>query len=291
MFFGAIVLLSAIVFWRVFGALVAYSVHNESGSHIILIPLLSAYLIFKERQRIFSSVRPSITIGICVIFTGVVLCLAATRSMGSWQGNEALSVATLSIVLICVGGFLCSYGLGAARAAAFPLLFLILMVPLPDRVLGWVVHLLQQGSTEVTYLLFNMVGVPVLRQGYVLSVPTVTIQVAAECSGIRSSIALFITCLLAAQLYLRTPWKIGLFLLLVFPLALIKNGVRIVTLTLLSVYVDPSFLHGNLHRDGGFVFFVLALLLLFPVFVFLERSESYRSKTEVPQSLGLIAKG
>jgi exosortase len=165
------------------------------------------------------------------------------------------------------------------------------MVPLPDRVLGWVVHLLQQGSTEVTYLLFNMVGVPVLRQGYVLSVPTVTIQVAAECSGIRSSIALFITCLLAAQLYLRTPWKIGLFLLLVFPLALIKNGVRIVTLTLLSVYVDPSFLHGNLHRDGGFVFFVLALLLLFPVFVFLERSESYRSKTEVPQSLGLIAKG
>jgi exosortase len=289
MIFGTFVLLSAIVFWRMLGALVSYSLHNESGSHIILIPLVSAYLLFKERQRIFSSVRPSIAIGICVILTGVVLFLAATRRVGSWQGDESLSVATLSIVLICVGGFLSSYGLGAARAAAFPLLFLILMVPLPDRTLGWAVHLLQQGSTEVAYFLFNVVGVPVLRQGFVLSVPSVTIQVAAECSGIRSSIALFITCLLATHLYLRTPWKIAVFLLLVFPVAVIKNGVRIVTLTLLSIYVDPSFLHGKLHRDGGFVFFLLALLLLFPVFVVLERSESLGARADVPQSLDLIA--
>jgi len=83
-----------------------------------------------------------------------------------------------------------------------------------------------------------------------------------------------ITCLLAAHLYLRTPWKIAVFILLVIPLSIVKNGIRIVTLTLLSLYVDPRFLTGSLHRDGGFVFFLLALLLLFPIFLVLERSEN-----------------
>lgn len=101
--------------------------------------------------------------------------------------------------------------------AAFPLLFLLLLVPLPNRALDWTIHLLQEGSTYVAHFLFNAVGVPVLRQGFILTLPGVVIEVANECSGIRSSIALFITCLLAAHLYLRSPWKILVLCLLVFP--------------------------------------------------------------------------
>lgn len=286
--FGGLILVSAIVFWKTLDAWFAYSVHYESASHIILIPLLSAYLLFKGRRRIFTSVRPSINVGISVILIGVAFHWVATRSALSWSRDDSLSLATLAIVLIWVGGFLFSYGLAAARAAAFPLNFLLLMVPLPDRVLNWTVHMLQQGSTEVAYLLFEAVGVPVLRHGFVLSVPGIAIEVANECSGIRSSIALFITCLLAAHLFLRTPWKILVFTLLAFPLAVVKNGIRIVTLTLLSMYVDPSFLYGNLHRDGGFVFFLLSLVLLFPVFIALERSERRRASPDVSRpTLGL----
>ena len=283
--------LSTIVFWRTLGALIAYSLHNESGSHIILIPLVSAYLLFVERRMIFTSVRPSVAVGMGMILIGAAFYWTANRGMLQLQQDESLSAATLAIVLIWIGGFLTSYGRTITRAAAFPLLFLLLMVPLPDKVLGWTIHLLQQGSTEVACLLFNAVGVPVLRQGFVLSVPSVTIEVAAECSGIRSSIALLITCLLAAHLYLRTPWKIAVFILLVFPLGVIKNGFRIVTLTLLSIYVDPSFLYGNLHRKGGYVFFILALLLLFPIFLALERSESRPLRSKPPQPADLIAQG
>ena len=64
-----------------------------------------------------------------------------------------------------------------------------------------------------------------------------------------------------------------LFVLLVIPLSIIKNGIRIATLTLLSLYVNPDFLSGNLHRDGGFVFFFLALAMLFPVLRLLEKTE------------------
>jgi exosortase len=273
--FGAFVVISAIVFWRTLTAWFAYSVHNPSGSHIVLIPLVSLFLIFRERQRIFSRVRPSIVAGLGVMLLGIAFHWIATRNPLSSPGDDSLSVAALAILLIWVGGFLASYGLAAAREAAFPLLFLLLMIPLPERFLNWTIELLQRGSTEISYLLFNMVGVPALKQGFVISVPGISIEVAAECSGIRSSLALLITCLLAAHLYLQTPWKIAVFVLLVLPLSIIKNGIRIVTLTLLSLYVDPRFLTGSFHRDGGFVFFLLALLLLFPVFLALEKSENH----------------
>lgn len=281
--FGAFWLASSIVFWKKLGALCAYAFHHESCSHIILVPLLSAYLLFTERKRIFSAVGQFTAAGIGVILAGATLYWMADRSAFSWRGNESLVAATFAIVLIWLGGFLCSYGLVTARAAAFPLLFMLLMIPMPDSVLAWTIHLLQQGSTEVTYLLFRVLDVPVLRQGFVLSLPSVSIEVATECSGIRSSIALFILCLLAAHSYLRTPWKILVFLLLGFPLTVIKNGIRIATLTLLSIYVDPSFLHGSLHRDGGFIFFLLALLLLLPVFLVLEKSEHHLATSKDPQ--------
>jgi exosortase len=237
---------------------------------------VSTFLIFRERQRIFSSVRPS-KIGIGVILLGAVLYWTGTSGPTTSQGGDgSLFVSALAVLLIWLGGFVSAYGLSAAREAAFPLLFLLLMIPLPERFLNWTIELLQRGSTEISYLLFNLVGVPALKQGFVISVPGISIEVAAECSGIRSSLALLITCLLAAHLYLRTPWKIAVFILLVLPLSIIKNGIRIVTLTLLSLYVDPRFLTGSLHRDGGFVFFLLALLLLFPVFLALERSEGHR---------------
>jgi len=287
--FGLFWIVSLVIFWRTISALIVYSLHHESCSHIVLIPLVSAYVLFTERKKIFLAARSSGTAGIGLIVIAAALYWLTIRGSLPEQGNVPLSAAALALVLVWIGGFLWAYGLASARAAMFPLLFLLLMVPLPDHVLSWVIHLLQRGSTEVAYLLFEMVGVPVLKQGFVLSVPTVTIEVAAECSGIRSSVALFITCLLAAHFYLRTPWKVLVFLLLVFPLAVIKNGVRIVTLTLLSMHVDPGFLDGNLHHDGGFVFFALALLLLLPVFLVLERSERRRVLPKPRQAQGGVA--
>jgi exosortase len=257
-------------------ALVVYSLNHESCSHILLVPMVSACLLLVDRRKIFSAVRPSPAAGLIILLTGAIVYRLALRVPAIGYGNSSLSLATLGLVIIWIGGFLGVYGLEATRKALFPLLFLVLMVPLPDRVLAWTISVLQEGSTVLSYGLFHLLGVPVLRQGFVLSLPSVTIEVASECSGIRSSIALFITCLLTAHLYLRTSWKILGFLLLVFPLALIKNAVRIVTLTLLSIYVDPSFLRGSLHQDGGFVFFALALLLLLPVFVLLQKSERPR---------------
>jgi exosortase len=271
--FVGMVILSVIIFWRTFQALVLFSLDRESTSHILLIPLVSIYLLWSERSRIFQVVRPSPVAGGAIVLAAIALYLFIAGHSSIQEPEQFLPGVTLAIVLLWLGGFLLCYGFAAWRRASFSLLFLLLMVPLPPALLERCIYSLQQGSTEIAYLLFKAVGVPVLRQGFILAVPGVTIEVAQECSGIRSSVALFITCLLAAHLFLRTKWRMLVFVLLALPLAIIKNGIRITTLTLLSVYVDPGFLTGRLHHEGGFVFFLLALAILFPALLWLQKSE------------------
>ncbi len=271
--YATLIMFSGLICFKGLAALMTYAWNHDSSSQILLIPLVSLYLTWLARKQIFAVTNLSIVPGITAILSGGIIFWIAGEKPLHLQGNEALCLYALSFVVIWTGGFLLCYGSTALRAGAFPLLFLLLMIPFPDPVLNWIIHLLQQGSTDITYSIFRAVGIPAHREGFLISVPGVTIEVAKECSSIRSSMALLITCLLAAHLYLRTWWKAFVFVLLSLPLSVIKNGIRIATLTLLSVYVNPGFLHGNLHRDGGFVFFFLALLMLWPVFVALEKSD------------------
>jgi exosortase len=270
---AAFVFASVAICWPAISALTVYSFHHEFSSHVLLIPALSLYLLYMERRVVFRDVQSSAALGSVVIVIGAALYWRTMAHSAVQNPAEFLPGSTLAIVVIWMGGFLVCYGYRAWRAATFPLLFLLLMVPLPEEVLARTIYFLQVGSTNLSFLLFKLAGVPVFRQGFLLSVPGQTIEVAKACSGIRSSIALFITCLLAAHLFLRTPWKILLFIVLVVPVSIVKNAIRIVTLTLLSIYVDPGFLRGNLHHDGGFVFFLLALAILFPVLLLLQKSE------------------
>jgi exosortase len=271
--FVAFIVISSLFFCKTLIALARYSLHDASSSHILLIPAVAFFLLYAERKAIFPITKMSLGPGVSLALGGLILYWLASRSPFPQGGNWPLSLQTLSVILVWAGGFLLCYGPIALRAGAFPLLFLLLMIPLPDVLLNAAIYELQEGSTAIAYFIFQAAGTPVLRHGFLLSVPGVTIEVAQECSSIRSSIALFIVCLLAAHLYLKTGWKILLFVLLSLPLSVIKNGIRVATLTLLSIYVDPSFLTGRLHHEGGFVFFLVALLLLWPVFLWLEKSD------------------
>jgi exosortase len=91
----------------------------------------------------------------------------------------------------------------------------------------------------------------------------VTIEVAKECSGIRSSLAMFITSVVAGYLTLPSGWRRVVLSLTVLPITIFKNAVRITTITLLSIYVDGNFLTNSwIHRSGGIVFFAIGLVLL-----------------------------
>src|SRR5205085_5894171 len=128
-----------------------------------------------------------------------------------------------------MGAFALFFGSNAFRAALFPLLFLLFTVPIPEPVLSGVIYFLQKESSDASELFFRLAGVPYLRHGFIFALPGVTIQVAEECSGIRSTLALLITTLFGTYIVLRSSWKRGLVCLMVIPISILNNGLRIVT--------------------------------------------------------------
>ncbi|HLV02002.1 MAG TPA: exosortase/archaeosortase family protein [Acidobacteriota bacterium] len=246
---------------------------SEHFNYILLIPLVSLYFIIVEREEVFSDLENRWGSGAFFIVIGLAGYTLALLTVDSLNINDYLALGTLSFLLATWGAFLSWYGWDAFRRAGFPLGFLLFMVPFPTALLEQVVYWLQVGSTEVSAIFFGWTGVPFYREGFYFTLPNLLIEVAEECSSIRSSLALLITGVILARTMLRTFWKRALLLLFILPLSVIKNGIRIVTLSLLTIYVDPGFMHGSLHRGGGIVFFVISLLLLAPVLWTLHRSE------------------
>ena len=271
--FALLVGLTLAAFWASLSMLIRLSFQKEEYSHILLLPLVSASLFFLERRRIFSHVETRWAVGSGLLFAGALFYWFGRRHAAAASQNDQLAITIFSLVIIWVGCFVLCYGLRAFRAGLFPVLFLFWMVPIPDFLLNRVIFWLQVASAEASYAVFQLVGVPIFRTGFVFALPGVTIEVARECSGIRSSLAMLITSLLAGHLFLRSGWTKAVLILATLPLLVVKNGIRIVSLTLLSIYVDPSFLTGRLHRDGGILFFLLALIILAPVLWLLNKSE------------------
>jgi exosortase len=255
-------LLSLILFRQPLNSLVALSFSDERASHILLIPLISAVFMILERKRIFHSPRYCPEIGLPLLLLPIALWYGLTPHLSSLHSTDGLSVIASLIVLTWIGAFFLCYGSGSVRSAAFPLLFLLLMIPLPVAAAEYTVSVLQRGSAEICYFLFRLLGVPFIRHGFQFSLPGVDIEVAEQCSGIHSGLSLLIAGLVAQHLLLQGPWRKICFTLCILPIAILKNAVRIVTISWLGIHVNPEFFHGSLHRQGGLPFSLLAVALM-----------------------------
>ena len=268
-------LFTAVVLIMVYTPIKALYSSNKSEyySHIALIPLVSIYLIYIKRKEIFAKVNYLFVVGLPVLLLGTSLFLGGFLWGAPLDQNNYASVIAFSIFIFMNGAFILLYGMQAYRSALFPILFLIFIVPIPTALMDNIIYYLQVGSTEFTNLLFMASGVPFVRDGFVFHLPNVSVEVAKQCSGIRSGMAIFIVAILAGYMFLKSYWKIVFLVICAVLIAMLKNGIRILTLSLLGNYVDPRILTSSLHREGGTPFFILALLLLAPILFFLIRSE------------------
>lgn len=266
---GARTRVVGIVFFSI-GIAAAFSEHlallyelamdSELYSHIVLIPFLSAYLLYSRRKEILSSAAYGPFYGIPVLLAGAAVFIAG-RSVFADGGSFHLAAMVLSAVVFWIGGFVTVFGGPAAKEALFPLLFLLFAVPVPEAALDPLIRLLQNGSADAAWFFLSASGSPVEREGLFFHLPGLTIEVARECSGIRSSLVLFIAGVMASNMFLRTwPGRLA-FVAALFPIAVVKNGVRITALTLAGYHIDERMLYGTLHTRGGILFFLLALLM------------------------------
>jgi exosortase len=259
--FSILLLLSIIGwFWRPLMALFSLAVEEGHYSHIVLIPWISLYALYVNRSTLLVQAQWNPAIGFGMIGLGLTGYWLADQTM---MTQDYLVLVILAFVVSCWGIMFLSYGIRSSIQCSFSILILLCMVPLPSSMLNAIVIFLQRGSAEVTDVLFSFLGVPVWREGFIFGLSNFTIHIAEECSGIRSTLALLITSLVAGHFFLASVWgKIGL-VAVVVPLAIIKNAFRIVGLSLLANYVDPRFITESLlHRKGGIPLFLLAVIIL-----------------------------
>ncbi len=267
------VVLTLLFFWSDGGELLSLAWNDSRYTHIALVPVVSVFLILFERDRIFRRVEYSPRLGLALAGLAAVIYAAAKIWSEPLGYYNTLTLIAAALLLVWVAAFVLFFGARCAQAAQFSLALLLLAIPIHPNIVEVAEVFLQKGSADVTYLIFRATSVPVFREGLVFSLPGVTIEVAEECSGIRSGISLLITALVIGHLYLRTGWGQVCCVLLTIPIAIVKNAARIAILATLGAYVSKDYLHGNLHHHGGPLFSILSLAMLLASVWALRKSE------------------
>ena len=261
-----------------------YAAHSSLHSYILLIPFVTGYLLYLRRDQLPRERVADLPFGIVLLACGLGVFLFThwLAFAGRVPADNYYFVLLTTSFLCCLvaGGFF-FFGRGWMRAAAFPLAYLIFMVPMPDAMADVLETASKYASAEVANVLFHLSGTPILRAGLVFQLPNIAIEVAQECSGIRSSWVLLMTSILAANLFLKTPWKRIVLVAFILPLAILRNGFRILVIALLCVNIGPQMIHSVIHRHGGPVFFALSLIPLFVLLWWLRKGE-IRARPEEP---------
>jgi len=270
-----IVLSVAFMSWLI--ELVRMASGDDLFSYIILVPGVFVWLLYLRRRDVPTACPPSFRWGTLFLILGFVALLGGfsnRATLDATEGHWVLAWRMLAFDLLVVAGGFIFLGARAMRTLAFPFAFLIFLVPLPDQLVGWLETASQAASTEVAGIFFAASGTPVLRDGNVFLLPGITIQVAQECSGIHSSLVLFMTSVLAGYVFLKNPWHRLVIVGFAIALGIVRNGLRILVIGLLCVHGGPEMIDSAIHRRGGPVFFAFSLAPFLLALLWLRRRES-----------------
>jgi exosortase len=249
---GAVVVALAVAYRDVWPWLVTEWRENPYYSHGVLVPLLAAFLIWRSRDALAH--RAPSNWGYPLIALGLAMLVA-----GLWW--SAYWIAGFSLPVVIAGVVVALLGREVARRWAFPLLFLLLMVPLPFDI--WVAQWLEAPTAAVSTALVRLFGIPAESKGSLIQLPSAAFAVGGICAGLRSSIALFTLALFVVMV--GTPGGArnkAILLSLVIPLALVANTVRIAVLLVIANAWGADAAMSYFHDYSSYVFFTLALGLL-----------------------------
>jgi len=244
------------LYYSILSNLVLQWWQDPNFSHGFFVPAFSAFLLWQDRRKLASlPVSPSwwglpiIAMSLSVVVVGVL-------------GAE-LFLSRVSLVLLIAGLIIFFLGWNHFRAVLFPWAFLFLMVPIPAIIFNQITFPLQLLASKVASILLPLARVPVLREGNVINLPAMPLEVAEACSGIRSLMSLTTLAIIyGALMESRKVIRVVLALASI-PIAVAANSLRIVGTGLLVQYWDPDKAEGFFHVFSGWLIFVVSLLMLF----------------------------
>lgn len=236
--------------------LVAQWWHDPNFSHGFFVPLFAAFVIWQERRHLARvKLQPAWSGALILVFG---LCVLILGQMGA-----EVFLARFSLLIVLAGLTVLFLGWSFFRAVLFPWAFLVLMIPIPAIVFNQITFPLQLLASKVASTVLPWLGVPVLREGNVIVLPAMALEVADACSGIRSLMSLATLAVIYGYLMERNPALRVLLALASLPIAVAANSLRVVGTGLLVQYWDPDKAQGFFHEFQGWLMFVASLVMLY----------------------------
>lgn len=252
---GSVLAGLGVLYAGVFQDLVRDWSYDDNYSHGFLIIPIAAYLTWERRQALAKApVSPS-AIGLGGIVLGLLLLAAGTL------GAE-LFLTRVSLLCVLAGTIVFTLGWRHLRIVAFPLAFLLLMIPIPAIVFNQIAFPLQLVASRVGAAGLGALDIPVLREGNIIALASIQLEVAEACSGIRSLISLLTLGIIVGYFMDTRTWMRVTLALATIPIAVAANGLRVAGTGVAAHYYGTAAAEGFLHTFSGWVVFVVALALL-----------------------------
>jgi exosortase len=253
-----IVVLLIAVYYQVIWKLVVDWWEVPDASHGLLAPPFAVYILWSKRATLFrTEIRPT--------WSGVAILVAGLAILVLGVFGAELFLSRISLLIALTGLILSFAGRKLLAELRFPLLILLLAIPIPAVIYSQITLPLQTLAAKAAGALLPVFAVPVLREGHVMVLPSMKLEVAQACSGIRSLMSLLTVSILYGYFLERSIWKRTVLALASIPIAVAANCLRIVGTGICVQYWDPNEALGFFHEFSGWVIFLVSLLCLFLV--------------------------
>ena len=235
-----------------------------SLSHGFAVPLISAYLLWNRRRLLAEAPVEGSFIGLPVIVLALGMLVLGSLGSESFIARLSLPIALFGVVLFLMGG-------PVTRHAWIAIAYLAFMIPLPYLTLKAITYQSRLFDAGLTATALGWIGVPVLRDGVMLQLPNMTLEVADECSSVPAIAALLALGAAYAQLQARPTWIRVVLTLAAAPLGLFSNIVRLIVTSLGAYYLGPIALNNVIHKFNGTTVFLATVVLLVALDTLLTR--------------------
>jgi len=261
---AALLLLWLAVFFPILPAMLDAWLNHSDSSHALLVPFIAGYFAWRKRDELGDVELGGSSWG------GLFLVVSLALYLVGYAGGVAVA-CRLTLVFSLFGLLWCCLGWQSVRVLAFPLGFLLFMVPVPDSVIGLVAFPLQMLATGISEEFIRFCAIPVYREGNMLYFLQTQLEVAEACSGIRSIMALTMLSVLFGYLGDNGWWRKLALVLAAIPIAMLANILRVSGTGILAHFFGDRAARGFLHEFSGLAVFVFGLAALFLVFTLLNR--------------------
>jgi exosortase len=244
------------LYWNVIVRLVNDWSIDENYSHGFLIVPIALYFVWERRDRlVLALLQPSLF--------GVILILGSLATLLAGVLGSEVFLTRVSILGTIAGAVLFVWGWQHLRILLFPILFLLLMIPIPAIIFNQIAFPLQLIASRFGELALSAVGIPVLREGNVIQLANTSLEVAEACSGIRSLISLLTLGIIYGYFMDARLWVRLVFALATIPIAIVANGFRVAGTGVAAHAIGPEAAQGFFHAFSGWVIFLVAFMMLF----------------------------